>query len=168
MDNDKKQFSQKLSADIIEKFDECLKLRNDQLSITGSTINKGELLEEMINDYYYEIQGKTKDVDTVNKIHKYVQDEVDINLNNVIKSLGTLNFNVLRLNKLADVWFRLSAGNHDELVNKRMAQQNNLTREQAEEAVANFIANGLNDSCPYVEAVDAELYDDGSENLDDK
>ena len=58
-----------LPTETIDKLEETLRLRNEQLKVTGSSMTKQELVDEIINEAYYRIQGTTKDADTVNKIN---------------------------------------------------------------------------------------------------
>ena len=89
----RKNFNQKIKKGFFEKFDECLRLENDRLSITGSTISKGELLEKMINDYYYRLQGQTNDAETVNKINQFIDDAAETKFANIEKKLDLISFN---------------------------------------------------------------------------
>ena len=149
-----------LHLETIEKLEECLRLKNRQLSVTGATINKQELVEEMINDYYYRIQGSTNDADTVNKINTLVDDSVDAKFDSkIIKMIEQIAFNTFRIGKLSETILRTSCGTFEEQINKRM-NVNHLSKEQAEEEFNNFIANDLFQPCPFVEAIDAELFDD--------
>ncbi len=166
MESDKKQFSQKLNPDIIEKFDECLKLKNDQLSLTGSDINKGELLEEMIDDYYKSLKGITAKADENNKVIidkdaliLLVQDAVKIELKPYSKLLSQIAYNTYRVNKLSELLIRTSCGTSEELVGF-IQNKDNITRREAEEKLSNYIANDLFQPCPYVEAVDSELFNE--------
>ena len=163
MDDDKKQFTQRLRPESISHFNDCFKLVNEQLKVTGSEMSKGEMLEEMIDNYYYRILGKTNDAETVNKINTLIDDSVDAKFDGrVMKLLEQTAINTVRGNRLMELLIRISAGTYEEQIQKRM-DRNQWSREQAEESLNDFIANSLFEPCPYVEAVDTEMFDDDNE-----
>ncbi len=164
---DKKPFSQKIKIETIEHFDECLRLTNDQLSITGSSISRGDLLENMINDYYYRIQGTTKDADTSNKIKTLVDDRVDEKFDSaVVNTLKEIRIDNVRTREYVKALIRMTAGTYDEQIKKRMKDYG-ITKEQAVEQYNNWLSNELFQPSAVVEAIDAELFDDGSDPIDE-
>lgn len=157
-----------MSQDTIDKLDECVKLRNNQLSITGSTINKQDVIVEMINEYYYKLQGQTNDVDTVNKINQFIDDGLESKLSNVEKKIDMIAFNETRLNKLMEIFMRVSIGSEEERLNKLAGTWNQgygsaSSYEQAKEIYNNWMNEIFLTSCPVVEAVDTILYNDENE-----
>ncbi len=161
-----KQFSQKIKAESIEKFDECLKLKNAQLQITGSSYNKGQLLEDMIDQYYYRIQGSTKDADTVGKINTLVDDSVEAKFDSkVIKKIEQILSICSRNSSLMEMMIRTTCGTYDEQIKRRMGD-GRFSREEAEESLNDYITNQLFKPAIFVEVLDAKAYDDGSPDVE--
>ena len=151
-----------LKVETIDKLEETLRLRNEQLKITGSTITKQELVDEIINEAYYRIQGNTKDADTSNKIKTLVDDRVDEKFDsNVINTLNEIRIDNVRTREYVKALIRMTAGTYDEQIKKRMKDYG-LTKEQAADQYNNWLSNELFQPCAVVEAIDTELFDDGS------
>lgn len=152
-------FQQKIFPEYIDKFKECLRLENESLSITGSTINNGELLEKMIEEYYFRLQGKTNDADTVNKINQFIDDGIESRIANVEMKIDSISFNELRTNKLLETFMRIAIGSKEERIRAKMLSDN-LTREQAEKQYEEWEVRIFEEPSQIVEAVDTLLYDD--------
>ncbi len=157
MSKDKKLFAQKINDEVLDRFEECLELRNKQLTVTGSYINKGDLLEEIINDYYYRLQGQTKDAGTVDKINTYVEDSVKAKFDsNVIKVLEQALFILTRNSKMMEMMIRTTCGTYDEQIKRRMAD-GRFSKEEAEESLNDYIENQLFKPAVFLEVLDSKL-----------
>lgn len=163
---DMKKVGFNLHTDVINKLDEALSLKNKQLSVTGSTINKQELVEEMINEYYYRLQGNTKDADTVNKINTLVDDSVEAKFDSkVIKKIEQILSICSRNSSLMEMMIRTTCGTYDEQIKRRMGD-GRFSREEAEESLNDYITNQLFKPAIFVEVLDAKAYDDGSPDVE--
>lgn len=156
-------FQQKIFQDYIDKFDECMKLENDKLSTTGSTISKGELLEKMISDYYFKLQGQTSDADTVNKINQFIDDGLETKLSNVEKKIDLVAFNSSRTNTLLETFMRIAIGTKTERIKARM-NADNSTYEEAEQEYNEWLDKMFKEKSPVVEIIDSMIYEDSEED----
>ena len=156
-----------LPTETIDKLEETLRLRNEQLKVTGSSMTKQELVNEIINEAYYRIQGTTKDADTVNKINTLIDDRVDEKFDSsVINTLKEIHIDNVRTREYVKALIRMTAGTYDEQIKKRMKDYG-ISKEQATEQYNNWLSNELFQPCAVVEAIDAELFDDGSDPIDE-
>ena len=156
-----------LPTETIDKLEEILRLRNEQLKVTGSSMTKQELVDEIINEAYYRIQGTTKDADTVNKINTLIDDRVDEKFDSsVINTLKEIHIDNVRIREYVKALIRMTAGTYDEQIKKRMKDYG-ITKEQAVEQYNNWLSNELFQPSAVVEAIDAELFDDGSDPIDE-
>ena len=167
MSETKKTVGFKMSQETINKLDEALRLRNEQLSIAGATINKQDYIEELINNDYYRLQGQTNDVDTVNKINQYIDDGLETKLSNVESKVDSIFFQNTRRNKLMDVFMRVAIGTKDEKIKKLLGTFDGYgsadNQEEAEEMYNEWLNIMLSEPSPLVEAVDTLLYQDDDE-----
>ena len=156
-----------LPTETIDKLEETLRLRNEQLKVTGSSMTKQELVNEIINEAYYRIQGTTKDADTVNKINTLIDDRVDEKFDSsVINTLKEIHIDNVRIREYVKSLIRMTAGTYDEQIKKRMKDYG-ISKEQATEQYNNWLSNELFQPSAVVEAIDAELFDDGSDPIDE-
>ena len=156
-----------LPTETIDKLEETLRLRNEQLKVTGSSMTKQELVDEIINEAYYRIQGTTKDADTVNKINTLIDDRVDEKFDSsVINTLKEIHIDNVRIREYVKALIRMTAGTYDEQIKKRMKDYG-ISKEQATEQYNNWLSNELFQPCAVVEVIDAELFDDGSDPIDE-
>lgn len=165
MPDDKKTVGFKLTQEIIDKLDDSVRIKNEQLSISGAKTTRQDYIAELIEYGYFNLLGKKDEIDEVKLVHQTVEDEVALQFKPIAKKVDYIAYHVLRMNKLMDVFMRVALGDKKEKIEKLKGTFKgymNVTDsdEEAEQLYAQWIDKMLSDPSPFVEAVDTLLYQD--------
>ncbi len=157
----------RLPQETIDKLDECLKIRNKELSRFNTEYKRTDLVNEILNEYYYQLMGSADRPILDEHISMYLEQTLKLYFDRFNGILKKMLFNSYRNSKLLEMLVRTTCGTYEEQIKRRMAD-GRFSREEAEEGLNDYITNQLFKPAIFIEVLDSKLQEENEEGEQDE